>query len=58
MKWLFYIGWFIVWFFIHSFLAVPIIFGGYGVIISSIAALMNVGIAIAGFRMISVKLKN
>lgn len=57
MKWLAYISWLIVWFLIFAFVFRPIIYGGHGGIVSGVAAVINVGIAVFGFKLISRKFK-
>lgn len=50
MKWLAYIVWFIAWFFIFAIVFRPIIYGGHGGIVSGVAAIINVGIAIVALN--------
>jgi len=57
MKWLAYLGWFIAWFIIFAFVFRPIIYGGHGSIVSGVAAVINVGIAVLGIKLISRKFK-
>ena len=53
-KWLAYAGWFMVWFVLHSFIFNPIISKSGG-IVAAIAAVINIGIAVFGFRFIHKK---
>ena len=57
MKWLSYIGWFVAWFFIHSFIFVPIIHGGHGGLVTGVVAGINIFILVFGFSLISRKFK-
>ena len=53
MKWLAYVGWFVVWFFIHSFIFVPIIKTSENALVDGLAAAINLAILVGGFIFIS-----
>ncbi|MFZ2629770.1 MAG: hypothetical protein WAX67_12935 [Rugosibacter sp.] len=55
MKWLAYVGWFIVWFFIHSFVFVPIIKASENSLVGGLAAATNVAVLFGGFVLVSRK---
>ncbi len=49
MKWLVYVGWFVVWFFIRSFVFVPIIRASENALVDALAAAINAAILVGGF---------
>ena len=53
MKWLAYIAWFVVWFFVHSFFFVPAIKASDDAIVTSILAAVNVLVLAIGFYFVS-----
>jgi hypothetical protein len=53
MKWLAYVGWFVVWFIIHSFAFVPIIKASENALVDGLAAAINVAILLGGFILVS-----
>lgn len=53
MKWLAYVGWFVIWFLIHSFVFVPIIKASESAIVDGLAAAINGVILVGGFIVVT-----
>lgn len=49
MKWLAYVGWFVVWFLIHTFVFVPIIKASENTLVDALVAAINAAILGGGF---------
>jgi hypothetical protein len=56
IKVLAYVGWFIVWFLLHSFVFVPIINASHSALIDGLAAFVNVALLIIGMRFVHARL--